>query len=121
MASTHIHFNDQTQYGRMLRRMLDQAEESDDAMPDLLSVMEQMRDGDGSQAVHYAEVTSRFGFASDDKAKAAYDELASAWSKTKEDTLDVQTSSIEDLGGGMSRVTTSTRAARDQLFARLRG
>jgi hypothetical protein len=104
MAFTHIHFDDQTQYGRQLRRMLNQSEEADDGMADLLSVMEQMRDGDGSQAAHYAEVTARFGFATDAKAKAAYDELSSAWSKIS--------------GNGQ---VTDSRAARDQLFAKLRG
>lgn len=104
MAFNHIHFNDQTQYGRQLRRMLQQMEESDDGMSDIRDVMIQMRDGDGSQAVHYAEVTTRFGFASDAKAKAAFDELDSAYSKTSGD-------------GSVSNV----RAARDQLFAKLRG
>ena len=104
MAFDHIHFNDQTQYGRQLRRMLQMSEESDDAMKDVRDVMIQMRDGDGSQAAHYAEVTARFGFVSDAKAKAAFDELDSAYSKTSGD-------------GSVSNV----RAARDQLFAKLRG
>lgn len=104
MAFQHIHFNDQTQYGRQLRRLLNMMEESDDLMKDVRDVMIQMRDGDGSQAVHYAEVTTRFGFASDAKAKEAFDELDSAYSKTSGD-------------GSVSNV----RAARDQLFAKLRG
>ena len=104
MAFTHISFNGTTQYGSMLRRLLQDAERSDDAFADILSVMEQMRDGDGSVATHYAEVTSKFGFASDEKAKAAYDELASAWSKIS--------------GNGS---VTDSRNARDQLFAKLRG
>lgn len=104
MAFAHIHFNDQLAYGRMLRRMLQMSEEADDLMKDVRDVMIQMRDGDGSQAAHYAEVTSKFGFASDAKAKAAFDELDSAYSKTSGD-------------GSVSNV----RAARDQLFAKLRG
>lgn len=104
MAFQHIHFNDQTQYGRQLRRMLQMSEESDDLMKDVRDVMLKMRDGDGSSAVHYAEVTSRFGFASDAKAKEAFDELDSAYNKTSGD-------------GSVSNV----RAARDQLFAKLRG
>ena len=63
-----------------------------------------MRVGDGSDATHYAEVTSRFGFVSNAKAKEAFDELDSAYSKTSGD-------------GSVSNV----RAARDQLFAKLRG
>lgn len=78
MAFAHIHFNDQTQYGRQLRRMLQLMEESDDLMKDVRDMMIQMRDGDGSQDAHYAEVTSRFGFASDAKARAAFEELDSA-------------------------------------------
>ena len=104
MAFSHIHFNDQTGYGRQLRRMLNLMEEGDDLMKDVRDVMIQMRDGDGSQDVHYAEVTSRFGFASDAKARAAFEELDSAYSKTSGD-------------GSVSNV----RAARDQLYARLRG
>lgn len=104
MAFNHIHFNDQTQYGRQLRRFLDMAEESDDLFTDVRDVMIQMRDGDGSQDVHYAEVTSRFGFASDAKARAAFEELDSAYSKTS--------------GNGS---VSNVRAARDQLFAKLRG
>ena len=104
MAFAHLHFNDQLQYGRQLRRMLQLSEEADDLMKDVRDVMIQMRDGDGSQAAHYAEVTSKFGFASDAKAKAAFDELDSAYSKTSGD-------------GSVSNV----RAARDQLFAKLRG
>ena len=104
MAFNHIHFNDQTQYGRQLRRMLQMSEEADDLMKDVRDCMIQMRDGDGSQAVHYAECTARYGFVSDAQAKACFDELDSAYSKTSGD-------------GTVSNV----RAARDQLFAKLRG
>ncbi len=104
MAFLHLHFNDQSQYGRSLRRFLQMAEEADDLMKDVRDCMIQMRDGDGSQAVHYAEVTTRYGFASDAQSKAAFDELDSAYSKTSGD-------------GTVSTV----RTARDQLFAKLRG
>lgn len=104
MAFNHIHFNDQTQYGRMLRRMLNMSEEADDLFTDVRDCMIQMRDGDGSQDAHYAEITSRFGFASDAKARAAFEELDSAYSKTS--------------GNGS---VTNVRAARDQLYAKMRG
>jgi len=104
MAFNHIHFDDQTQYGRKLRSMLNKSEQADDEMIDVRDVMIQMRDGDGSVASHYAEVTTRFGFATDDKAKACFDELDSAYSKTS----------------GNAEVT-NVRAARDQLYAKLRG
>jgi len=104
MAFNHIHFNDQTQYGRSLRRMLSMSEESDDLMRDVRDMMIQMRDGDGSQDAHYAELTARFGFPNDASARAAFEELDSAYSKTSGD-------------GSVSNV----RAARDQLFNKLRG
>ena len=104
MAFAHIHFNDQTQYGRQLRRVLQMMEESDDLLRDVRDCLIQMRDGDGSQAVHYAECTARFGFVNDAQAKAAFDEIDSAYSKTSGDAS-----------------VTNVRAARDQLFAKLRG
>lgn len=104
MAFAHIHFNDQTTYGRQLRRMLQLSEEADDTMKDVRDMMIQMTDGDGSQDVHFAECTGRFGFTSDAKAREAFLELDSAYSKTSGD-------------GSVSNV----RAARDQLFAKLRG
>lgn len=104
MAFAHIHFNDQTTYGRKLRQLLNMMEESDDLMEDIRDVMIQMRDGNGSVSNHYAEVTARFGFTSDDKAKSAFDELDSAFSKTS--------------GNGS---VDNVRAARDQLYAKMRG
>lgn len=100
----HYHFNDQTNHGRMLRRTLQMSEEADDLMADVRDVIIQMRSGDGSEASHYTAVTTRFGFASDADAKAAFEELDSAYSKTS---------------GNAS--VSNVRAARDQLFARLRG
>lgn len=104
MAFSHIHFDDQTQYGRKLRRVLQLMEESDDLLTDVRDVMIQMRDGDGSAAAHYAECTTKFGFASDDKAKAAFDELDSCYSKTSGDDS-----------------VSNVRAARNQFYAKLRG
>ena len=116
MAFAHISFNRNTQYGAMLRAMLDTNESADDRLLDVRDVMIQMRDGDGSQNVHYAEVVKRFGFADYDptqgaptdaqnaKARAAFEEMDSAFSKTS--------------GNGS---VSNVRAARDQLFAKLRG
>lgn len=104
MAFQHISFNDQTNYGRMLRRFLSKAEESDDEFTDVRDVMIQMRDGDGSQDAHYAEVTTKFGFSSDAKSRAAFEEIDSAYAKTS--------------GNGS---VSNVRAARDQMFAKLRG
>lgn len=77
MATTNIYFNDQTQYGRLLRRGLQQLEEGKDTLNDVLASMPHMIDGDGSDAAQFAEVTSRYGFASNAAAKAAWDELNS--------------------------------------------
>ncbi len=104
MAFQHIHFNNLTSYSNSLRRMLDKCEQGDDEMADVRDCMIQMRDGDGSLASHYAEVTARYGFVNDAAAKAAFDEIDSAYSKTS--------------GNGS---VTNVRAARDQLFAKLRG
>lgn len=116
MAFAHISFNANSQYGRLLRSMLNTNESADDQIADVRDVMIQMRDGDGSQNVHYAEVTRRFGFGDYDatqgdptdaqnaKARAAFEEIDSAFSKTS--------------GNGS---VSNVRAARDQLFAKLRG
>lgn len=116
MAFQHIMFNSGSAYGSKLRRLLDLMEQADDLMTDVRDVMIQMRDGDGSQDVHYAEVAKRFAFGDYDinavgaptseqnaLAKAAFLELDSAYSKTS--------------GNG---TVDNVRAARDQLFAKLR-
>jgi len=104
MAFTHIHFDDTTQYGRILRRRIRTNEDADDQLADVVALFQSMLDGDGSQDAHYAEVTSRFAFPSNAVAHAAFNELASAYAKTS--------------GNG---AVTNVRAARDQLFAFLRG
>lgn len=104
MAFNHIHFDDSTQYGRLLRQMVRTNENADDQMSDIVSLFQSMIDGDGSQDAHYTEVTVRFGFPSNTVAHAAFNELASAYAKTS--------------GNG---AVTNSRAARDQLFAYLRG
>lgn len=103
MAFPHIYFNDGTKYGGLLRRAVNLNEEADAQFAIVRDVMIQMRDGDGSLATHYAEVTQKFGFASDTKAKAAFDEIDSAFSKTS---------------GNAS--VSNVRAARDQMIAKLR-
>src|SRR4249920_3741511 len=104
MAYNHILFNENTQFGRSLRRFLDLAEQSDDQFADVRDAMIQMTDGDGSQDVHFARVTQLFGFDNDTAAHNAYLEIDSAFSKTS--------------GNG---TVSNVRAARDQMFAKLRG
>lgn len=108
MAAAHMYFNQELRpYGAMLRLMLLRSEEADDLMTDVRDVMIQMRDGadDGDEGNHanYAEITARFGFVSDAQARAAFLEIDSAYSKTSGD-------------GAVDHV----RAARDNLFAKLR-
>jgi hypothetical protein len=80
------------------------AEESDDLFTDVRDMMIQMRDGDGSQDAHYDNIATRFGFETSAKARAAFEELDSAYSKTS----------------GNDSVS-NVRAARDQFYAKLRG
>ena len=108
--SNHIFFDDNTQYGRRLRQVLGANETADDIFADVRDVMVQMLEGDGSQDAHYSTIATRFGFkdingaVSSAVAHAAFLEIDSAYSKTSGD-------------GTVSNV----RAARDQLFAKLRG
>lgn len=115
MAANHIPFDDNTKYGRMLRSLLEFIERGDDLFVDVRDVMIQMRDGDASDASHYVDVVKNFGFGGYDStqgdptagqlafAKAAFDELDSAYSKTS--------------GNGS---VDNVRAARDQFMAKLR-
>lgn len=105
MAAAHIYFDQGTQYGGKLRRLLQLMQESDILFSDIRDVMVQMRDGADNPADHsnYSEITTRFGFQSNTKAREAFQELDSAFSKTS--------------GNGN---VTNVRAARDQLFAKLR-
>ena len=104
MAFNHIHFDDTTQYGRILRTTIRTNETADELMSEIVSLFQSMLDGDGSQDSHYTEVTVRFAFPDNATAHRAFNELASAYAKTS--------------GNG---AVTNTRAARDQLFAYLRG
>lgn len=114
MAFNHISFNPSTVHGAKLRQLLNLMEQSDDLFTDVREAMIQMRSGDGSQDAHYDEVVRRFGFQDYQannvpdatqlaKARAAFEELDSAYSKTS--------------GNGS---VSNVRAARDQLFAKLR-
>lgn len=114
--AAHIHFDQGTQYGALLRDMLRTNERADDLMADVRDMLIQMRDGDGSQNSHYANVVKRLKFADYDStagepsdaqcavARACFEELDSAFSKTS--------------GNG---TVSNVRAARDQLYAKLRG
>jgi hypothetical protein len=102
--ANHIPYNPQTQYGRLLFDMLNFNENADLKMARVRDVMVQMLEGDGSADAHYSTIKTRFGFETDAKAHEAFSEVDSAFSKTS--------------GNG---AVSNVRAARDQLFAKLRG
>lgn len=77
MSVAHLAFNDQTNHGRILRRALQQQEDGLDGLNDVISTLQLMIDGDGSQAAHFAYATTKFGFSDDATAKAAWEELNS--------------------------------------------
>jgi hypothetical protein len=116
MAFAHIHFDQSTQYGALVRAMLRANESADDQLLDVRDLLIQMRDGDGSQNIHYANVVKRLKVADYDPtqgaptdpqnavARALFEEIDSAFSKTS--------------GNGS---VTNVRAARDQLYAKTRG
>lgn len=103
-------FDSTTPHGRILRSMLTGNETADDQMIDALSMLTQMRSGDGSQDAHYTDVVKflRYGGytpvqgdptpAQLQLARASYEELASA-----------------------DFATSAARAARTQLYAKHRG
>lgn len=116
MAFAHISFDDSGKYGLLLRRLLNLIETGDDLFTDVRDVMIQMCDGaNTSSSTNFAEVVRQFGFGGYDStsgdptaaqlalAKAAFDEIDSAYSKTS--------------GNGS---VSNVRAARDQLLAKLR-
>ena len=85
MATGSYPFNDQLPAGRLLRQALNGAESLLDVGNDLLLAVPQMLDGDGSSVAHFSEVTARFGFADNTKAKAAWEEFQSFMAKVNTD------------------------------------
>lgn len=81
MAATNITFNRTLHHGQDLSRYLNDLDRVNNANGRLLAVMQHMIDGDGSDAAHFTEVTARYGFASNAKAKEAWDELNSLIAK----------------------------------------
>lgn len=102
MAEAHIKIDPNTEYGRQVRRALQLLREGKDLLNDVLDIVAQMRDGDGSQAAHYAYATPFFGTTSDAKTKAMADELSSLAFKLNTN------SSVSDV-----------HAAMEQAFAKL--
>lgn len=85
MAIGHLEYNRGTRHGNDLDLLLRSLETGLDGLVDLLAILAQMIDGDGSQAAHFTYVTEKFGFPDDATAKAAWDELNSLASKLTTD------------------------------------
>lgn len=88
-------------HGRFLQRVVGTVSDGDHWFRELMALMAQMLDGDGSQDAHYATITTRFGFPDTATAHAAYSELQSCYGKISGDSS-----------------VSSVRAARDQFVAR---
>ena len=71
MAFAHISYNKNSQYGQKLFALLTKLETGDDEFADVRDVMVQMRDGDGSQNVHYAEVIGGLALVDYDSTQGA--------------------------------------------------
>lgn len=95
MAFSHLNYNKSTPHGYLLAKALDDLRNGFLGLNFIFRTMDTMKDGDGSQATHFAEATTRFSFADDATAKAAYDELNSLQAKLNTN------SSVTDLNAAM--------------------
>lgn len=91
MAANFIEFDRATEIGRQLARGLQMVKEGRDILVGVRDAMIQMRDGDGTSAIHYNVLTSEAGYVANDyadgdaAAKASFDELDSLLSKLNTD------------------------------------
>lgn len=97
MAVAHVNFNDQTHHGRQLRRGLQQIEEGRQNLNAVLGIIEQMRDGDGSVASHYAYATVKFGCTNDADTKKLYDDLKVVMDKLNTNASVTQVKAVLDI------------------------
>lgn len=102
MPVGHITFDAFTPHGKLLRDNITKLQDSIDKLNDLRESMIQMIDGDGSQAAHFDYFIGKFGFLTNEDAKACFEELASMLFKLN---TDAQVSNVQ--------------AALNQFFARL--
>ena len=105
MAVDHFHyqFNPAAQSGARLRSSLAQLEQGRNALLAELATMTADLTGDGSLDAHFTNVTTRYGFGSNEYARAAWNELNSAAFKMN-----------------TNAPVSDVKAAFDQLFTRLR-
>lgn len=77
MAINHYTYEHSSQYGQLLHGPMLSLENDIDNLKEIFGTMQQMIDGDGSNATHYATIQVEFGFVDNDQAKAAFAEIAS--------------------------------------------
>lgn len=70
MAAAFIDMDRQTEVGRQIARALQLLREGQETLSHARAVIIQMRDGDGSQAVHYDLVAAEVGYQAGDFADA---------------------------------------------------
>jgi len=89
MAFQHLYFSAQTEYGSRLRSALGQVEDGLARLIQTRDAITFMIDGDGSSSTMFTEVTTRFAFADNATAQAAWNELNSYIAKeTTDGTVD---------------------------------
>lgn len=104
MADLHLDFVNSTAHASRLRNTLSHGEAFLEGMAREIATMQLMIDGNGSEASHFVGVAASYGFENTGvDAKAAWEELQSAYSKVSGD-------------GAVS----SVNAALKQLFNKLR-
>jgi hypothetical protein len=84
MAAQNLSFNRMSPAGARLAGLIASLDRTRD-IADEIQVMTLMIDGDGSDDAHYAEITTRYGFASNAKSHSAFDELNSVLGKLNTD------------------------------------
>lgn len=100
--SNFYRYDPASTHGKYLQDAIVTNQRADRCLADVMAVMVQMLDGDGSDDAHFATIQARFGFESVAAAHAAFNEISAAYGKTRGDEQ-----------------VDHVRAARDQLFARL--
>lgn len=95
MSVAHLGFNHGTPHGSLLHAAMHQLEDGLNGLNEIIATIQQMIDGDGSQAAHFTYVADKFGFTDTATAKAAWEEANSL--KFKLNT----NSSVSDVNAAM--------------------
>lgn len=117
----HIHFDAATQYGALLRSALTVNEQADEKLADVRDMLIQMLDGDGSADSHYGTIVRRLHVAAaGEEPYTSTQGAPSAGQLAKAHALFLEIDSAYSKTSGNGSVD-NVRAARDQLFNKLRG